>query len=189
MRHHNIIYLILLFLSCCTDKKKEALSRDINNFYSKHRNEAVKTFSNHSVFIREEHLLIYIYDKKDTLRYVFHDFNNEDISQIRIIDSLSSKELPDYLNYNDSTNQKDIRTSYAIYLLKKLKQFKVHEVSADNLELGIDLVFYFDFDNRFYYASNIKNIKNGEWLKLIRGSQMFDSSWYYYKVVYGSGSN
>ena len=171
MKKRLLIALISILLISCNDNSKE-----IKRIYS-NRIDILQNFENLSVYRRGKGVFIdfykdslitsYLYEKKTT------KLLNKELVFVNGEFQFPTKTLnKTYLMTRNGVNE------YLRYYLSKMKEYKIKSVDSQFKKFGITLELNLK-DCQVFYVSDLKSIKNSQWIEFVKTSHKIDEYWYW----------
>lgn len=171
------ILIAVSFFSCTYGDEK--IARKL----FKERNYLIKIFKDKTIINRNntyyqfschvgQSVNVFNFQKKgDTLIFI------DDSLQFPISDIITFSSL----NNEDSLSYVKALSDEFRKLLNAMETYKIDNVSAEFMPLGIDMKIYFGDYKALLYINNVGGVKNDEWKKYIKTGEKFDDNWYYVK--------
>lgn len=166
--------------------------KTVDFFYNNYKEDAIKNFNNKNIYRRENKIILEIL-ANDTAKYIFtyDNYQKTDPTKLKVeinfpknINDGETDSIIQLLGEpdNDEKNIESLMLKYGNFIINKMDQYKLHEVSHSFSNIGLDIVFYFTWEDRLVYISDITEVQNPTWINVLQKAKKYDENWYYYKI-------
>jgi len=171
MKNRLLIALISILLISCNNNSKE-----IRKIYS-NRIEMLQNFENLSVCRRGKGVIIDFYKDSMFVSYIFEEKTTKLLNK-ELVFVIGEFQVPTKALNKTYLMTKNGANEYLRYYLNKMKEYHIKSVDSQFKKFGITLELNLN-DCQVFYVSDLKSIKNSQWIEFVKTSHKIDEYWYW----------